>query len=159
MIVILDCPAFLDGAEIAAALAARMGGQVVDLHAVLGRGALDGEGTLEQQLHRALVAGVVGLQDRGARDVVVWFVFHEPAALARMREVLRPLDPVIRAVRLRHDLDELARRHDTGDAEALSDTLDLYDQWRAARGAGLDVAAPCEAGAAAAALWTALQDG
>jgi GrpB-like predicted nucleotidyltransferase (UPF0157 family) len=164
MIVIVNNPAFLDVADVAAALGARFltpgaPGAAVDMHAVLGL-PLDGDGSLEQRLFAAVRGRVRALREGGQRDIVVAGVFHEPEPLARLRRLLSDLDDVIYAFRPRYDRDDLARSGDLGDGE-LGDLLDLFDQWLAAQRQGARrgdmgfeiVVDRFDANAAAAAIW------
>lgn len=160
MIVIINSPAFLDVAELAEALATRLGsGASVDGHALLAR-RLEGEGTLEERLFAAIRAAVARLKEQGKSDVVVAYELHEPEPLARLRHRLCDLDDVIYAFQPRYDRDELARARDTGDLEQLSALLDLLGQWLgeqeqgARRGdMGFVVPVPCDVDEAAAAIF------
>jgi len=161
VIAIVNSPEFLGVAEVAAALAGRFeAGAAVDGHQLLARGVLDGEGTLEQQLLRAVVTQVARLRSEGRSDIVVAYGFREPEPLSRLRRALSDLDDVIYAFRPTHDETDLARRHDDAEPEALSDLLDLHAQWLAAQqeGArrgdmGFEIRCPCDATEAAAAIW------
>ena len=171
MIVIVNSPAFLGVAEVAAALAARFeAGAELDLHALLartnvdgggGRAPWEGEGTLEQRLYRAAHAEVARHKNAGRPDVAIGYAFHEPEPLARFRRRLAELDEVIYSFRPVYDPEALARAHDDGDVEQLSDLLALNDQWVAATGAGAlrgDMGFPiavegCGAEQAAVAIW------
>jgi GrpB-like predicted nucleotidyltransferase (UPF0157 family) len=168
MIVIVNNPAFLDVAGVAAALGSRLSqpgvaSSTVDMHAVLAR-PLEGErtGSLEERLYAVIHERVRLLKERGQGDVVVAGVFHEPEPLARLRRRLSDLDDVIYAFRPRYDRDNLARSWDHGpDSDELCDLLDLFDQWLAAQRQGARrgdmgyaiLVDRFDPGAAAAAIW------